>query len=213
MTKFDDLIMKENIKIYEEVIHKICELFIKLKIHKDPVKIYETFIQMFENGILSNHGIYKDMIPNKCINIEVNGLIAMDICGIILFTGFGICRHTTDFLRHIYQHLGYDSSQLFTYHPSLQIHGHNFGKKILTNEEFQKYIDEAIADLDLFSNKEHHFTKKFGDILIIVDYLPETYSLINHTYCLRPNKKSSHSRYKISLYWRKNGQQKYKIKL
>lgn len=173
--------IRETVKIYENVIQNLCELFIKLDIHKDPIKIYETFIYMYTNGFLSNNGTYSDILPQNVINLELNGYIPIDIEGIILLYGYGVCRHTSDFLSHIYQTLGYEGSQLFTYHPSLNIHVDNYSKKFLLNSEAQKYIDEVTINLDLFSREEFHFTKTFGNIVVRVDYLPEQQFLLNHT--------------------------------
>ncbi len=140
---------------------------------------------MYENGFLSNNGAYNDsdIFPEELINLELAEYIPMDITGIMLLYGYGVCRHTTDFLAHIYQNLGYDSSQLFTYHPNLSIRVDNYGKKYFMNSEFQKYIDEAIGDLDLFSREDSHFAKIFGngDIVVRVDSQPERRSFINHT--------------------------------
>ena len=174
--------LRECVDIYEDVVNSLSELFVKLDIHRDPVKIYENFIYMYKNGFLSNNGTYSDGIPDSCINLELNGYIPMDITGIILLHGYGICRHTSDFLSHIYKTLRYDGSQLFTYHPSLSIHVGNYGKSFLTNTDAQRYIDEALIGLDLFSKEEVHFTKTFGNIVVQVDYLPEKQpSLLNHT--------------------------------
>jgi len=174
--------IRECVDIYEDIVQHLCELFTKLNINKDPVKIYETFIYMYTNGFLSNSGTYSDILPESCINLELNGYIPMDITGIILLYGYGVCRHTSDFLSHIYQTLRYDSSQLFTYHPTLNIQVNNYSEKFLINSEIQKYIDEALIGLDLFSKEEFHFTKTFGNIVVRVDYLPEQNpSLINHT--------------------------------
>ena len=179
---YKNLVIKESVDIYEDVVQNLCELFVKLDIQRDPIKIYENFIYMYTNGFLSNNGIYTDVLPQRCINLELAGYIPMDITGIILFYGYGVCRHTSDFLSHIYQKLRYDSSQLFTYHPSLSIQVDNYSKKFLTNSEAQKYIEEAIIDLDLFSKEEFHFTKTYGNIIVRVDYLPEQQlSLTNHT--------------------------------
>lgn len=177
-------IIRENVEIYEDVIQQLCELFIILGIHKDPIKIYETFIYMYTNGFLSNNGVYSDTdtIPEECINLEIAEYIKIDITGMILFYGYGVCRHTSDFLYHIYEKLGYNSSQIFTYHPLLSIQVYSFKKNLLTNYEAQKYIDEALIGLDLFSKEEIHFIKQFDNLLVQVDYLPENRKpLINHT--------------------------------
>lgn len=174
--------IKENVKIYEEIIQQVCELFIKIGIQDDPVKIYENFIFMYMNGFLSRNGVYVDSTPIECMALEYAGYIPLDITGIILLYGHGVCRHTTDFLAHIYQNLGYDNSQLFTYHPSLQIQVDNCSTKFLTNYEAQKYIDEATADLDLFSTEAFKLTKRFGNVSVYASYVPEDgTSLMNHT--------------------------------
>lgn len=158
-----DTNIREAIKIYENIIQNLCELFIKLDIHKKPIKIYETFIYMYTNGFLSSNGAYSDIIPQNIINLELDGYIPIDITGIVLLCGYGVCRHTSDFLAHIYETLRYEGSQLFTYHPILEIYVDNYSKKFLLNSELQKYIDEATNNLDLFSKEEAHFTKTFGN--------------------------------------------------
>lgn len=181
----------ENSKIYEEVVNNLAELFIKLGIQNDPVKIYETFRYIYMNGFLSNNSTYSDIIPNIYLNLEFKGYIPIDICGSILLSGYGVCRHTSDFLFHLYQNLRYDSSQLFTYHPSVNINVHNYGKKFLTNYDAQKLIDEVMKDFDLFSREELHFVRKYGDVVIHVDYIPEDNpSLINHTMNIVLDKKN-----------------------
>lgn len=97
--------IREAIHIYENVIQNLCELFIKLGIHKNPIKIYETFIYMYTNGFLSSNGAYSDILPQNVINLELNGSIPMDITGIVLLYDYGVCRHTSDFLSHIYETL------------------------------------------------------------------------------------------------------------
>lgn len=156
-------------------------MFVELDIYEDPVKIYENFIYMYTNGFLSYSGTYSDDVLKEIVEIDAK-YIPIDVDGLLLLYGCGVCRHTTDFLSHIYQNLRYDSSQLFTYHPSLSIVVDNYSKKDLINSEIQKYIDEAVQELDLFSKEEFHFIKKFTDIVVRCDYLPEDKSpLVNHT--------------------------------
>lgn len=92
--------IRETVKIYD-----LCELFIKLDIHKDPIKIYETFLYMYTNGFLSSNRTYSDVLPQNVINLELNGYIPLNIIGIILLYGYGVCRHTSDFLLHIYPNI------------------------------------------------------------------------------------------------------------
>lgn len=172
--------ISECVKIYEDVIQKLAELIYKLGINKDPVKIYETFVYMFRYGYLSYNGISCDVIPKRYINLE--RYIEMDIMGLILLCGFGVCRHQTNFLYHLYQVLGYDSSQIFTYHPDLEIKVDINDNKFRTNSTIQEYIDQALIGLDLFSREEIHSTEYFGSIEISVDYQPQKPPyLANHT--------------------------------
>lgn len=174
--------INECVKIYEDVIQNLAELIYKLVIHKDAVKIYEVFIYMYRNGFLSYNGISCDVIPKRYKNIEEKGYINMDITGMIIFCGFGVCRHETDFLYHLYHVLGYDSSQLFTYNPDLKIDVDITDNKFRINSIIQEYIDQALIDFDLFSREESHFIRKYDGITIIVDYQPPTLpSLVNHT--------------------------------
>ena len=45
--------VKENIDIYEEILFQLCKLFIELGVSNNPLKIYETFRYMYQNGYLS----------------------------------------------------------------------------------------------------------------------------------------------------------------
>lgn len=112
-----DTNIREAIKIYENIIQNLCELFIKLDIHKKPIKIYETFIYMYTNGFLSSNGAYSDVLPQNIITLELDGYISMDITGIVLLCGYGVCRHTSDFLAHIYETLRCEGSQLLLIAP------------------------------------------------------------------------------------------------
>lgn len=179
---FGNTHIHECVKIYEDVIQKMSELIYKLDIDKDPVKIYETFICMFKYGYLSYNGISCDVIPKRYKNLEFEKYINMDIAGMVLFCGFGVCRHQTDFLYHLYQVLGYDSSQVFTYHPDLDIKVDINDNRFRINSTIQEYIDLALIGFDFFSREESHFTKEYDGITITVDYQPQKYpNLANHT--------------------------------
>lgn len=165
--------VEENIQIYEEVIFNLCNLLIELGISDNPIEIFETFRYMYHQGYLSIQP-YSDRIPDNYIALERNGFIAMDITGTLLLTGYGVCRHTTDFLSYIYHALGYENSILSTYHPDLRVNvivrNPNFG--FLSNPEGQKYIDETIANMNLFGSEEVHITRNYGDIDVVADYYP-----------------------------------------
>lgn len=176
--------IKENIDIYEEILSNLCQLFIELGVSDNPLKIYETFHYMYRNGYLSMTK-YSDQIPACYINLELNGYIPMDTTGTLLFANYGVCRHTSDFLSHLYTRLGYDNSQLFTYHPDVRISIRNCGVEFLTNKTAQEYIDIFLADFDLFQRQERHLVRNFGDISITLDYYPSDlicgHILNNHT--------------------------------
>lgn len=179
---FSDLIIRENVMLYEEIVDRLCRLFIKLGIENNPVKIYETFIYMYTNGYLSYNSKFLEDVPSRYINLELNGYIKADIVGMMVMCGFGVCRHTSDFLYHIYSRLGYQCSQLFTYHPLLHIEVDNKSDKFLTNYEAQQYVDDATKDFDLFSKEERHYDRIYGKIVVHVNYVPETnMRLLNHT--------------------------------
>lgn len=171
--------VKENIDIYEEILSNLCQLFIELGVSDNPLKIYETFHYMYRNGYLSM-GEYSDKIPSAYINLELNGFIPMDITGSFLFANYGVCRHTSDFLSHLYFGLGYDNSQIFSYHPDLRISVRNCGIEFLTNKAAQEYIDASLTDFDLFAKEERHLTRNFGDCSVTLDYYPPNL-ISNHT--------------------------------
>ena len=173
----------QNIKIYEEVIQNLCDLFTYLGIANDPIKIYETYRFMYTSGFLSLDKSYSDNVSEECIELERQGYIPMDITGMIVLNGYGICRHTTDFLYHIYQRLGYSSSQLFTYHPNIFTTATvQKSPEEFPRAECQKYIDKVMIDVNLLGKEEQHVQRNFGDIQIKIDYYPpENRDLSNHT--------------------------------
>ena len=164
--------VKEIVKIYNDIVNELCDLFMTLGIQNNPVATYETFRYMYTNNYLSSSK-YKSIVPDYIQTIEQKAIIPLDICGCILPVGYGICRHTTDFLRYIYTYLGYDNSQLFVYSPKLYIDILHEGIS-LTKEEAQKYIDEAIACIDLCSKQSIYFEKQFGPIRVVIDYTSYT---------------------------------------
>ncbi len=164
--------VKENIDIYEEILFQLCKLFIELGVSNNPLKIYETFRYMYQNGYLSIEE-YSDQIPST-------------------YKDYGVCRHTSDFLSHIYSNLGYDNSQLFTYHPDIRIRIKNCGTEFLTNKDAQEYIDFSLSDFNYFEREERHIARHLGDISIMVDYFPSPpicgHILSNHTMNIVKNK-------------------------
>lgn len=186
--------VKENIDIYEEILFHLCKLFIELGVSDNPLKIYETFRYMYQKGYLSIEE-YSDQIPSMYTNLELHGFIPMDATGTFLFTNYGVCRHTSDFLTHIYSGLGYDNSQLFTYHPDIRIRIKNCGTGFLTNKDAQEYIDISLTNFDCFEREEKHIARHLGDISVTVDYYPSPpicgHILTNHTMNIVKNKKEN----------------------
>lgn len=172
--------IEKNIYIYEEIIQKLGDLFMNLGFDNDVIKIYENFRYMYTNGFLSCDKKYFECLKNEIVRLETDGFIPMDFTGSILMTNYGVCRHTTDFLYHLYDYLHYDSSQLFTYRPDIQINITNNGDDFLTNWHAQKIIDNIVNDIDLFSQKEVHIRKSIEEINVKIDYQPSDYK-INHT--------------------------------
>lgn len=170
--------IEENITIYEKVIQDLCLLYEHIGIGDNPIQIYESFRYMYLNHYLSCEE-FSDEIPRDFINLELKGYLPMDIVGSMILANYGVCRHTTDFLSHIYSCFDYDNSSLFTYHPTLHIEVMNHGNQFLTNYHAQKYIDQALEGFDLFSKKEIHDSKRMDTIEIKIDYLASVEKL-NH---------------------------------
>lgn len=169
----------ENVQIYEEVVRNLCVLYKELGIDSDPVNVWETFIFMYKNGFLSDCKKFLNTIPKVYVDFEYE-YNWMDVEGIMLLAGCGVCRNIADFLTHIYQNLGYFSSQLFTYSPELKMRV--ICEKLMINSEIQKYIDEVLIDLDLFAKERFHLKKNFGNVIVYVDYFPsDALFLLNHT--------------------------------
>lgn len=176
-------IIIENNKIYKEIINNIADLFKKIGIDNDPVKIYETFIYMYRNGYLSVKKNFDDETKKSFNELESEDLIAINKVGILIFLGAAVCRHKANFLNLIYQNLGYDSSQIYTYHPRLNIQ-YNFKNKLLTGYELQPYIEDASKEIDLFGDEYKNIVKKYGDLILYLEYKPlkkSNFARINHT--------------------------------
>ncbi len=176
-------IIIENNKIYKEIINNIADLFKKIGIDNDPVKIYETFIYMYRNGYLSVKKNFDDETKKSFNELESEDLIAINKVGILIFLGAAVCRHKANFLNLIYQNLGYDSSQIYTYHPRLNIQ-YNFKNKLLTGYELQPYIEDASKEIDLFGDEDKNIVKKYGDLILYLEYKPlkkNNFARINHT--------------------------------
>lgn len=169
--------MKENIKIYEDVILELGKLMQDLGISDDPIKVYEMYYYMYRNNYLSS-GRFSEDIPELMSTIEPE-IMTFDTCGCMILGDYGTCRHLVDFLRHIYKCLGYISSQLFVYNP-LIFSEVKIDEGDISREDAQKYIDDAIKDLDVFGNKKITYEKQYDDIRVLVRYEPST-SKINHT--------------------------------
>ena len=45
--------VKEIVKIYEDIVNELCDLFITMGVSNNPVAIYETFRYMYTNNYLS----------------------------------------------------------------------------------------------------------------------------------------------------------------
>lgn len=169
--------MKENIKIYEDVILDLGKFMQNLEVANDPMKIYEMFYYMYKNNYLSSGIFYAD-IPKSMLAVEPE-IMTFDTCGCMILGDYGTCRHLVDFLRHIYKGLGYVSSQLFVYNP-LVFSEVKIDEGDISREEAQKYIDDAINDLDVFGDEKVSYEKTYGNVKVIVRYEPST-SKINHT--------------------------------
>ena len=164
-------LLKEIANLYDDVINNVCELYTKIGINNDLLKIFETYIYMRENGYLSNNLSISPIIPKEFEKAEEN-YIPIDLCGCYILQGYNLCRHSTDFLCHIYHNLGFDSNELFVYHPNLTFVINNYRKNELNSEEIQHFVNASIKDFNYFSRSEHHFTKCFDGIEIKVNYEP-----------------------------------------
>lgn len=169
--------IKSSIEIYEDVIKELCAFYENLGISENIVKVYETFRYMYMNGYLSRRK-FRERIPTSFAELEY--FIPIDVCGIVVFAGYGVCRHTTDFLEHIYKELYYWSSRLFVYVPDMKAFIDNRGKDFLTNDQAQKMIDEVIKEIDLYGTERQKVVKEFDGIIVTVEYFPSK-DIRNHS--------------------------------
>lgn len=87
--------MKENIKIYEDVILELGKLMQDLGISDDPIKVYEMYYYMYRNNYLSS-GRFSEDIPELMSTIEPE-IMTFDTCGCMILGDYGTCRHLVDF--------------------------------------------------------------------------------------------------------------------
>lgn len=176
----------ENISIYESVIYDLSTLFTKIGISDNPIKIFEHFEYLINNGFLSPNPLNEN-VPEYLIEIENNGYLTMDTCGSLIFTNYGVCRNTTDFLSHIYQTLQYDSSQLFSYNTNLEIDLY-LPSRPIDEQELTSYIIEATKRLDFSIPLTQIVEKNFGDVKVVVAY-NYSYKQPHHTTNIVKDKK------------------------
>lgn len=160
-------LIDENIKIYEEVISDYVKLLSDLGMSDDPIKTFEVFCYMYMHNYLSSKHI-KDKLGKRIVDMD-NKFLNIDNCGCLLLGGHATCRHLADFLRRLYERLGYISSQLFVYSPHLSTDVY-MRKNNITSSQIQSYVDEAIKDLDLFSDQDISFSKVIDGVKVSVRY-------------------------------------------
>ena len=168
--------VKRNIEIYESVIFDISNLFVSLGINRQPVKVFETLYYMITNNYLSK-SIKKDCPPsfNKLENLNY---VPLDIIGSFILAGYGVCRHKADLINRVCSSLGYKSSQLFVYSPNVNCSVDLI--KGVPNSRIQKYLDDALKDLDYFSDSDISYEKKYQDAVVNVSFRSPKW-LLNHT--------------------------------
>lgn len=179
----------ENIQIYEDVISDLCKLYENMGISENIVKVFEYFRYMYMNGYLSSKD-FQDGITDSFINLE--NYIPMDVCGLLVMAGVGVCRHTTDFLDHIYNNLKYISSRLFVYYPDTRVTIENREQDFLTNYHAQKLIDEVLKEIDLFGQEKQVVSRDFDGVLVKIEYLPSK-TVPNHVVNIVEDSKAKRS--------------------
>lgn len=170
--------ISESVKIYEEVACNLSHLFTCLGMKNNPSQIFENFIYMYSHGYLS----YDKRFTNEDLiftDLEYKGYIHPDIAGMIILGGYGVCRHTSDFLYRVYTGLDYYNHRLFVYNPNYKIEVTPGPLRYLTNEEAQKLIDQALVGFDPYIKESAHIEKDIDGVKIVIDYTPSNY-LINH---------------------------------
>jgi hypothetical protein len=170
----------EVAKLYNEVIDKASNLYIKIGIDKDILAIYLFYLTMMEKGYFSENLCVTSIIPDDYIKLEDRSRLPLDLCGSYIMNGYSQCRHTTDFLSHIYRNLGFDSSQLFVYRPKIKYNV--ITKHYISSDEINYYMSEAIKDFNVYSREEHHFIKEIDIAKVQIDFEPQlTKTFPNHT--------------------------------
>lgn len=126
---------------------------------------------MYLNNFLSC-GSFSDDISIDFINLERRDYLPMDIVGCMILANYGVCRHTSDLLSHIYDYFHYDNAILIIYQSNLDIEVINNGNQFLTNRHIQEYVEQALDGFDLFSQEQIHDSKEYGEIEVKINFLP-----------------------------------------
>ena len=167
--------LKENKKIYEEVIANLVHLFEKIGISDNPVLLAGVFNCLCQNNYLSIRE-YSREIPDSYIAFEKRTL-PIDICGMYILDGYGVCRHLTDFLFCIYEKLGYDSSKIFLYHPNISVSVCGDSKSY---DYISSCVNNSLSSVDVNSLSSTYFVDKYDDIEVEIKY--DAPSVLNFMY-------------------------------
>ena len=166
--------MKTIVEIYEDVVDELCQFYNKLEIVDDPMKVFEVCWYMCVNSYLSS-GQFFNGIPEGIINLEKKNIILMDIEGSVILADYGVCRNTTDFLSHVYEGLGYDSSQLFLYSPNMEVR-YYLGDVPVTMKELQMCVEDARNKVDPYSKEIIHLVKQYEKVKVVFNYRAFSYT-------------------------------------
>lgn len=181
-------LIKENKEIYKDIIKSLAKLCENIEISENPFDIFNTFNYMCLNGYLSFDKNYSFNITKGIFKLDDLGYIPIDFEGMVLLSGYGVCRHTTDFLRHLFCKLGYNSSQIFVYNPLLKINVIN-PRIDFTKEDLNKYLDNIYKNINLFSKRKEKYLLNYNKATVEVIYLPSD-AMVNHTMNIIKDKSS-----------------------
>ena len=132
--------------IYNEVISNMALFLSKLGLSSDETRINVIIKYMIQNGYLTNNQVLCGSNYLSTDKME-NQFFRLDNAGLLVPYGSSICRHIANFLFSVYSFLGYRSSQLFVYCPSISV---DFSaSKNISFEKIQNVLNSLLADYDL----------------------------------------------------------------
>lgn len=131
--------------LYQEIIEETKKFLTQKWVNTNPIGVYAFLSYMISFGVFTNYPerLKCSSIPESLKEIE-SRYFDLSQSGKLLFSGYSLCRHISNFAYRVYESLNYQSSQLFIYMMPLSFEF--VSKKDISLERKQAIIDELYQE-------------------------------------------------------------------